>query len=138
MRKIRKNRKMTTEDIGFIIQELRRWEQGDFGPKLTWEKIEKFTGFTKPALHAKPEIKEAFQKAKEILAKGGRKSVARQKDEYAVYLENKTGALQEELKKYKQLEMTWLAKWQRIAYHLKVRGISIEEVDQTLPCIDRH
>lgn len=137
MAKIRKNRKMTPEDISLIVQRLKQWEQGDFGPKLTWEKIEDFTGFTKPALHAKSEIKEAFQKAKEILAKGGRKSVARQKDEYAVYLENKTAALQEELKKYKDLEMTWLAKWQRIAYHLKVRGLSMEDVDRPLTCVGR-
>ncbi len=61
----------------------------------------------------------------------------RQKDGYAIYLENKSTALNNELEKYKKLENEWFGKWQRIAYHLRVHGLSIEDVDKDLPAIIR-
>ena len=137
MSKIKRNRKMTQEDVRGIVSELKRWQDGELGLKLNWEKVEKFSGFTKPALHAKQEIKEAFQQAKEALQNPDRKSSSRQKDDYAVYLENRAKTLDEQLEKYKNLENEWLGKWQRIAYHLRVHGLSIEDVDRELPAIMR-
>jgi hypothetical protein len=137
MSKIKRNRKMTPEDVQGIVSELRRWQEGEMGLKLNWEKVEKFSGFTKPALHAKQEIREAFKSAKQALQNPDRKSASRLKDDYAIYLENRIKSLNGELEQYKKLENDWLGKWQRIAYHLRVHGLLIEDVDKVLPSIMR-
>ena len=137
MSKIKRNRKMTQEDVQGIVSELRRWQEGEMGLKLNWEKVEKFSGFTKPALHAKQEVKEAFQNAKGALQNTDRKSVSRQRDDYAVYLENRIKVLDDQLKNYRKLENDWLGKWQRIVYHLRVHCLSIEDIDKELPAIMR-
>lgn len=51
---IRANVKLSERKAAGIIAELERWRDGELGTKLTWERIEAFSGFTRQALSGIP------------------------------------------------------------------------------------
>jgi hypothetical protein len=130
---IKRNRKMTQQDINEIISEIYRWESGNLGSDLTWARLEEFSGFTRAALNSKMQIKVAYEKAKKALSKSGKPRIARERD-YNNYLEKALEKARTELKEYKEREKGWLIKWQRIAYNIMAKGlVSIEAFDQAIP-----
>jgi hypothetical protein len=132
-KEIKHNRKMTSEDVRQIVAELHRWEAGELGSKLTWLVLEKNCGFTRAALNAKPEIKQAYSAAKTALRKGGITSTAKAHLETAATKE-RNDKLRRKLdeSQAKNVEMQLL--WQRVAYNLMAKGHgSISKYDQPIP-----
>lgn len=125
--------KMTDADRQYALKELEAWRDGQRGSKLAWNLLEKTTGFSRQTLSAKPEIKEAYDAAKAALSQGLRPR--RPKNDG--YVEDRLKHLTNELEHYKQLEAEWLERWMRIAYHLRGKGLSIEDMDRPLPTINR-
>lgn len=133
----RHHRKMTREDVLSVVNELQRWANGERATDLTWMIVERFSGYSKPALWAKPEIKNAFQQAKTALRDPNRKLHSRTKEEYVIWVEESRDDALKKLDEYKQLEQKWLARWQRIAFHLQQIGKTIEEFDKPLLDVNR-
>lgn len=131
------HRKMTGDDIKAVVAELKKWQDKEYGRGLTWERIENFSGFSKPALWAKTEIKSAFQAAKKALADPTRKAAARTREDYATHLEGRLRAALEKVAFYEDLEKQWLARWQRIEYHAQARGMTMEDLDKPMQDVDR-
>ncbi|KGD08476.1 MULTISPECIES: hypothetical protein [Burkholderia] len=129
---IRANSKISAAKLTSIIAELERWRDKELGVKLTWERIEAFSGFTRQALSRHPKIASAYQEAKRSLSMPDRRSRSRSQDDERTYFDETLASLRAEVRRYEALEQGWLQRWQRIAFHCSRRGLSIGELDQPL------
>ncbi|KPD17408.1 hypothetical protein ADM96_18665 [Burkholderia sp. ST111] len=134
---IRANSKISERKAAGIVAELDRWRDGELGIKLTWERIEAFSGFTRQALSRHPDILRAYQQAKRALAAPDRRSWSRSRGDELTYLDQTVESLRMQIRRYETLEQQWLQRWQRIAYHCSRKGMSIEELDRPLDDLNR-
>ena len=134
---IRANSKISERKAAGIVAELERWREGELGTKLTWERIEAFSGFTRQALSRHQEISHAYKEAKRALADPARRSRSRANSDEIAYLDQTLANLRSQIRRYEALEQQWLQRWQRIAYHCSRKGMSIEELDQPLDDLNR-
>lgn len=125
-------RRIDEVDVRLILQEIDRWRYGALGSELTWAVLERFSGFSRQSLHARPEIRAAYQEAKIALRSG----LAKTRVEAVANNE----ALQAELDRvkrqlaiYQERETQWRARWQRIAYHLRAGGFTPSHLDKPIP-----
>ncbi len=125
-------RKMTKSDVSTIVSDLDRWAAGQFGSKLTWEALGERFGFSRQSLQAKSEIKAAYDYAKKSLGRGAIKSqqeATQENQELAGEVER----LKLEVAEYKRRECLWRQRWQRIAFHIRQKGIQVHQVDAAAP-----
>lgn len=61
------NRYITNEAEADILTFLKEWETGRYGKKLTWAILVKSCGYSRQALSGNKSIKEAYNKAKDVL-----------------------------------------------------------------------
>ncbi|MFT4068595.1 hypothetical protein [Paraburkholderia sp.] len=134
---IRVNSKISERKAAGIVAELDRWRDGELGTKLTWQRIEAFSGFTRQALSRPEKIRHAYQEAKCALATPGRCSRSRSRSDELTYLDQTIENLRMKITRYEALEQQWLQRWQRIAFHCSRRGISIRELDRPLDFLNR-
>lgn len=120
---------MSETDVTYATIELKAWEEGLRGRTLTWARLEKTTGFSRQALSGKVSIKEAYDAAKLALRDGVRPRKPRSDE----FLEDRIDGLERELARYKDLETNWLERWTGIAFHLRGKGLSIQDFDRPLP-----
>ncbi len=125
-------RRMAESDIKSIIADLDRWALGQLGSKLTWAILEDRSGFSRQSLQAKPEIKAAYDHAKQALA-GGLVKTKEQATKENEALICEIGRLKQELEEYKRKEMLWKQRWQRIAFHVRQKGMQVHDVDRPIP-----
>jgi len=121
--------RMTDTDVKSIIIDLNRWAAGQLGSKLTWAILEEQSGFSRQSLQAKAEIKAAYDYAKESLSGGlikSREQATQENDE----LQQEVQRLRLEITEYKRRENIWRERWQRIAFHIRQKGLQIHEIDQ--------
>jgi len=125
-------RRMTESDINTIIADLDRWALGQLGSKLTWAVLEERFSFSRQSLQAKPEIKAAYDHAKQALSGGLVKSKEQTtKDNESLICELER--LKLELEDYKRKELLWKVRWQQIAFHIRQKGIQVQAVDKPMP-----
>ena len=122
-------RRMTDSDVKSIIGDLDRWAAGQLGSKLTWAILEERFEFSRQSLQAKAEIKAAYDYAKKSLAGGLVKSreQATQENEELLY---EMQRLKLEVAEYKRREHLWRERWQRIAFHIRQKGLQVHEIDR--------
>lgn len=123
-------RRMADSDVKSIVADLDRWAAGQLGSKLTWAILEERSDFSRQSLQAKAEIKAAYDYAKQSLAGGLVKSRERATQENEKLL-NEVQRLKLEVAEYKRREHLWLERWQRIAFHIRQKGMQIHDVDQS-------
>lgn len=122
-------RRMQNSDINSIVKDLDRWAAGQLGSKLTWAVLEDRFGFSRQSLQAKSEIKAAYDLAKKALAGGlviSRQKSARDHEQ----LEREINRLKLEVIEFRRREILWKLRWQRIAYHIRAKGIHMFDVDR--------
>ncbi|MNJ51344.1 hypothetical protein D3C77_466450 [compost metagenome] len=119
-------------DVRLILRELDRWQNGVLIGELTWSALEEFSGFSRQALSARPEIKAAYQAAK-IALKGGLAKTRIEAVENNESLQAELVRLKAQLAIHEDREAKWRARWQRIAYHLRANGFQTGHVDRPIP-----
>jgi len=134
---IRANSKISERKALEIIAELERWRDRELGVKLTWERIESFSGFTRQAMSRHAKIMLAYQDAKRSLAEAGTPSRSRSRGDEREYFDQTVKNLRSEIRRYETLEQRWLQRWQRIAFHCARRGLSIDDLDKPLDALNR-
>lgn len=120
---------MSSTDVEAIVKDLDRWALGELGSKLTWETLENRFGFSRQSLQAKPEIKAAYTQAKNALSGGlvkSRKAVSEEMVSLTRDIERQKILINE----FQKRETLWKQRWQRIAYHIRQKGIQMYEVDK--------
>jgi type I restriction-modification system DNA methylase subunit len=133
-----RNKKLTRmkpEDVQSILYELDAWEQGERGKKLTWDILERLSGFSRQSLWARSEIKNRFESVKETLRQGIDKNDSNQ---YRRTLEQRIDSLEKEINQLKQQQNHWLELWARYEYNAKVIGIDTSRLEQPLPSLNRN
>ena len=123
--------RMSVNDVKSIVLDLDRWANGQLGSKLTWAILEERFGFSRQSLQAKPEIKAAYNLAKQALSGGlikSREQAAKDNDE----LQRDIARLKLEINDYRKREGLWKIRWQRIAYHIRAKGVQMFEIDKPL------
>lgn len=124
-------RRMAVNDVKSIVLDLDRWANGQLGSKLTWAILEERFGFSRQSLQAKPEIKAAYDLAKQALSGGlikSREQASKDNDE----LQRDIARLKLEINDYRRREELWKLRWQRIAYHIRAKGVQMFEIDKPL------
>ncbi|QMI44676.1 hypothetical protein [Burkholderia sp. MBR-1] len=134
---IRASAKISETKALAIIAELERWRDRELGTKLTWGKIEAFSGYTRQALSRHPNVKMAYDEAKRALADPTRVSSSRSRDEEQKYFDQTVKDLEGVVKRYQALEQTWFQRWQRIAIRCIDLGLSIEDLDKPIDDLNR-
>lgn len=122
-------RRMGATDINAIVKDLGRWATGELGSKLTWAVLEDRFCFSRQSMQAKPDIKAAYDMAKDALS-GGLVKDRRQASEENHELLKEVERLKREIAEYKRREGLWKQRWQRIAYHIRAKGIQVHDVDK--------
>lgn len=128
----KRSSRMSESDIQAVIIELDRWALGQLGSKLTWASISKSSGFSRQSLQAKDEIKAAYDNAKAAL-RGGLVKTKEQATTENEELRCELNRLQIEIENYKRKELLWLQRWQRIAFHIRNKGLQVEDFDKKIP-----
>ncbi|MDE1464764.1 protein kinase [Spartinivicinus poritis] len=133
---VKRFRRMAESDISIIVRDLDRWAMGQLGSKLTWAILEERFGFSRQSLQAKPEIKAGYDNAKRALSGGlvkTKEQATKENEELVVEIER----LKTEIEAFKRKEVLWMQRWQRIAFHIRQKGIQVSSVDKpTLPSAD--
>lgn len=122
--------RIETNNITAIVKDLDRWASGQLGSKLTWAILEERYSFSRQALQAKPEIKAAYDLAKLALSGGlvkSREEANKDNDE----LQREIARLKLEIADYQKREGLWKLRWQRIAYHIREKGIQMHDIDKS-------
>jgi hypothetical protein len=120
---------MSLSDEERIIAEIRSWGSGEFGSGFTWAQLESKFGFARQSLNQKPRIKAEYLLAKQALAGGnGRSRDAADKELRELRLE--VASLREQITGYRHQLAKWKARWQRIAFHIRQRGMHVHELDR--------
>ena len=122
-------RRMSESDITAVVKDLDRWASGQLGSKLTWALLEERFGFSRQSLQVKSEIKAAYDLAKQALSGGLVKSRQQSADESEGLL-REVGRLKLEIAEYQRKEGLWKQRWQRIAYHIRAKGIQMSSLDK--------
>ncbi len=123
------NRRLSDGDIRQLVLELQRWADGELGSKLTWALLEQQTGFSRQALQAHLSIKSAYKAAKEAL-RGGLVKTRSEYSEEVSQMRAELIELKSQLKHYKDKEKEWQKRWQRMAYYIRMKGMSVLSVDR--------
>lgn len=121
--------RLTDIDITMIVRELEKWRDGQCGARLTWGTLENIYGYSRQALQAHVRIKTAYKLAKDSLRGGLVKSRAQSDDELQS-LHSQMQTLKAVVADYIDREKEWQMRWQRIAYHLRAKGINVSEIDR--------
>jgi hypothetical protein len=129
--------RMTQSDIDKVIAELDRWSQGLLGSKVTWEDLERQFKYSRQSLQSKPKIKAAYIHAKESL-KGGLVETKEKSVKESKQLRTELDKLKIEIEKYKTKEFLWMKRWQRIAFHIRQKGIQVESIDKPISKNEAH
>lgn len=129
---VQRFRRMSASEINVIVADLDRWALGELGSKLTWAVLEERFGFSRQSLQAKPEIKAAYDNAKQALS-GGLVRTREQATKDAEELQVEVDRLKTELNTYRHKEELWLRRWQQIAFHIRQKGIQMAVVDKKAP-----
>ena len=122
---------MSSTDVNAVVKDLDRWSLGELGSKLTWEVLESRFGFSRQSLQAKPEIKAAYLHAKNSLSGGlvkSREQATQENEELIREIEKQKIQIEE----YQKRENLWKQRWQRIAYHIRQKGIQMYNVDKSI------
>lgn len=121
---------MEKSNVDAILKDLDRWASGQLGSKITWAVLEERYNFSRQALQAKPQIKAAYDLAKFALSGGlvkSREVAAKDNDE----LQREIARLKLEIADYQRREGLWKLRWQRIAYHIRAKGIQMHSIDKS-------
>lgn len=121
--------RMSALDEQKIITELGLWAEGQRGTSLTWEKLEDAFGFSRQTLNQKKSIKAAYLVAKESLS-GGHVKSKKVKDNEIADLIGKLERLEREISEHVRRENLWRERWQRIAFHIRMSGLQVHQVDR--------
>ena len=124
-------RRMSESDVKRITSDLDRWALGKLGSKLVWAVLEDRFLFTRQSMQAKPEIKAAYLNAKQALSGGlikTKEQVSMKNDQLICEIER----LKKEVHEYKLKEIQWKVRWQRIAFHIREKGIQVQSVDREI------
>lgn len=122
---------MSDTDIKGIIADLDRWALGHLGSKLTWSILEERFGFSRQSLQAKPEIKAAYNNAKQALSGGlvkSKEQTSKENEELICEIER----LKIEVEEFKRKELKWKKRWQRIAFHIRQKGMQVYTIDRDI------
>lgn len=129
MKQIRRQRKMSDDDVAAAVALIEGWVESKPKTPLTWANVEKRTGFTRPALVAKRAIEIAFGKAKQVSRNAVSPEVAR--------LFSKIEELERENRQLKTAETEWLTQWQRVVVHAHRLGIDEGLLQEPIPGVRR-
>ena len=120
---------MRESDIEAIVKDLDRWAAGQLGSKLTWAILEERFHFSRQSLQDKPGIKAAYDLAK--LALSGKLVKSReQASKDNEELQRDVACLKLEVAEFLRKEELWRMRWQRIAYHIRAKGIQMIDIDR--------
>ncbi len=125
-------KRLSVTRVNALVHELERWREGQLGDKLSWAYLEKFSGFSRQALQANTRIKLAYIAAKKAL-RGGLVITRAEYSEELNELSARVQTLQTSLDDYIGREKEWQKRWQRIAYHLRCKGLNVVEIDSEIP-----
>lgn len=130
---MRKTR-ITEIDRTMIVRELEKWRDGQLGSKLTWEVLERTYGYSRQALQSHIRIKAAYRLAKEALKSDTTKLRAKSNEDFES-IRNQVATLKAVVADYVEREKEWQKRWQRIAYNLRAKRLSVDEIDREINSI---
>lgn len=126
---------MSDTEIAAIVRDLDRWAAGQLGSKLTWAILEERFRFSRQSLQNKSEIKAAYDLAKLALS-GGLVKSREQASKDSEELQRDISRMKLEVAEFLRKEALWRMRWQRIAYHIRAKGIQMVDIDKPAGGLD--
>lgn len=106
------------------------WSAGQYGTRLTWEKLSVYAGFSRQSLSANRKIAKAYKNAKLAIARGF------QRPDAAVVRDSRddrVDKLEEEVRVLKEQALGWAALWERWRYNARQQGWDVTLLEREIP-----
>lgn len=110
---------------------LSEWGTGQYGPKLTWEKLAIYTGFSRQSLCANARIAKAFRDAKVAIQRGAFGTTSRIPADDR--LDGRIADLRQRISELERQAENWSALWERWRYNARQQGWDTSLLDRELP-----
>lgn len=121
------NRYITTEVEDDILRFLKEWEIGQFGKKLTWNKISTAFGYSRQALNGNKNIKSAFDRAK-LKLKDADNTATTFED-----MKKEIQRLNKELYEANNIIELYKQRYIRWQINAQSKGVSVEQLNKPIP-----
>ena len=125
--------RMTQATVAAVVAEISAYERKERDEPLSWAALQKFSGFTRVALWAKPEVKSAFQRARIALKPDATPTIKapRTVDERINTLQNQLHEMRETIRIYDE-------QWILYEYNMQRLGLDPDELRRPLDSVQRH
>ena len=124
--------RMTPATIKAVVDEIAAYGRAEREEPLSWSALERFSGFSRVSLWAKPAIKDAFQKAREALKADATPTIKapRTKDERVV-------AMQQSVDELRAIVRAYDERWTLYEYNAHRLGLDPEELRRPMDPVAR-
>lgn len=127
-------RRISGRDVEGIVKYLAGLPDDRTIFKVTWAKMEEFSGISRQSLQGHPEIKKAYILAKQAFVARSNPSLLRKNRAKAGQdLINENIALRARLDDLEAREAFWRLRWYTIAYNIRQHGLQMERIDRLVP-----
>lgn len=128
MAKHSKYARLSDADKQRILADLERWGRGEIEQKLTWSAMAERYGFSRQSLSDHNDIKHAKTVAE--IALRNQPTARKVNAEEVQKLRDEIEALKQQIAEHERRERLWRERWQRIAFHVRQRGMQMHLVDR--------
>lgn len=109
---------------------LEQWATGQYGERLTWKKLEVYSGFSRQALSANQAISGAYTEAKVAI----RRNFTRLRETSgSAEQAQKIDELRSQIADLEAQAKNWAALWERWRYNARQQGWDTSLLDQEMP-----
>lgn len=129
-KKARQARRIGPAELTQILDHLNEWIGGRIPGKLSWQHLERFSGFSRQALSGKNEIATLFERVKITQRDGVQRKRPATVDDRIQRLRAQVQELRHTLDNYDD-------RWSRIAYHCSAQNIDLDALQRPLPPLNR-
>lgn len=117
--------RLSVETVAKILDELDAWCRRERVGKLTWQRLEDFSGFSRQSLSAHDDIKQRYDVAKGVSRGDGRKVSVKTEDE-------QVAALRKDLTVTKAIVQRYDERWARYALNAARLGYDLDRLDEPM------
>ena len=117
--------------IAQIERWLSEWASGQYGSKLTWEKLVIYTGFSRQSLSANAKIATAFRDAKVAIRRGAIRQMPMDCPDHPQ--DKLIADLRQRIVELERQADNWSSLWERWRYNARQQGWDTSVLDRDLP-----
>lgn len=123
-------KRIESKMVAQIERWLHAWATGQYGGKLTWDKLAVYSGFSRQSLSANRAISQTYRSTKMAIKRGfqrqDREPQVQRREEQIAQLRSRVEELEQE-------RAAWASLWERWRYNARQQGWDVSLLDREMP-----